>query len=335
MGFFDEEDRLAKLSELGDSLEKLNSVIDWEMFRPILNKIFSKKEKGIGGRKPYDYVMMFKILILQRVYNLSDEQTEFQINDRMSFMRFLGMTLSDRVPDAKTIWLFRDTLSKAAAGREMFELFGKQLEEQHLITRCGTIVDASFVEAPKQRTHGDEYRKIKDGEVPEEWQKPENKAKLRQKDMDARHTRKGNKQYFGYKDNVSVDADSKLINDYAVTDAAAHDNQSIRKLLSDKDKAIYADSAYWRKDQTDFLPSGAENHIIIRATKAAPLTEAERKLNRSNSRIRCRVEHVFGYMTGVFHGLTLRTIGIVRAEFNIALTNLIYNCFRYEYLIRA
>ena len=125
---------------------------------------------------------MFKVLVLQRIYNLSDDQTEYQINDRMSFMRFLGLGLEDRVPDAKTIWLFRNTLAQTDAARKLFELFGKQLQDAHLVTRTGTIVDATFVDAPHPRTTREEREYIKRGETPEEWKKPENKNSLRQKD---------------------------------------------------------------------------------------------------------------------------------------------------------
>ena len=102
LGLFDKENRLEKLSKLGDSLVRLNKAIDWEQFRPILTTALKKESKGAGGRPPYDCILMFKILILQRIYNLSDDQTEYQINDRMSFMRFLGLGLEDRVPDSET-----------------------------------------------------------------------------------------------------------------------------------------------------------------------------------------------------------------------------------------
>ena len=185
IGIWDESLRLERLSQLGDSLERLDGAIDWELFRPRLTKVFKKEAKGAGGRPPYDYLMLFKILVLQRIYNLSDDQTEYQINDRISFMRFLGLHLGDRVPDAKTIWLFRDTLTKADVIRDLFDIFNKQLEEAHLITHTGTIVDATFVEAPRQRNSKDERKDIKEGKVPEAWEKEGNSHKLRQKDMDA------------------------------------------------------------------------------------------------------------------------------------------------------
>lgn len=151
IGFWDESMWLEKMSKLGDSLERLNEVIDWEIFRPILNRVFQKEAKGAGGRPPFDYVMMFKVQVLEKLYALSDDQAEYQINDRISFMRFLGLHLGDRVPDAKTIWLCRDTLTKTGVMRELFEAFNRQLEKAHLITHTGTIVDATFVEAPRQR----------------------------------------------------------------------------------------------------------------------------------------------------------------------------------------
>ena len=146
--FFDKEDRMAKISKIGDPLEVLNSIINWEMFRVILKKHIVRKESNKGGRPPFDMVMMFKILVLERLYNLSDDQAEFQINDRRSFMRFLGLESYDTVPDAKTIWKFRDDLSKTDAIEECFHLFNEMLAEEGLITHSGTIIDATFVDAP-------------------------------------------------------------------------------------------------------------------------------------------------------------------------------------------
>ena len=335
LGIWDESLRLERLSQLGDSLERLDGAIDWELFRPRLTKVFKKEARGAGGRPPYDYLMLFKILVLQRIYNLSDDQTEYQINDRISFMRFLGLHLGDRVPDAKTIWLFRDTLTKADVIRDLFDIFNKQLEEAHLITHTGTIVDATFVEAPRQRNSKDERKDIKEGKVPEAWEKEGNSHKLRQKDMDATWTRKGNQTYFGYKDHVKADADSKLITDYRVTTASTHDSQPMPEMINSDDQAVYADSAYWGKTVAEALPEGVKNCIHERGTKQQPLTEKQHASNKAKSKVRCRVEHIFGFMTQSMHGITVRLIGIKRAEFNIGLTNLIYNLCRYEYLHRS
>ena len=188
IGLFDENNCLRKLSKLGDQLEKLDHVIEWRLFEEILNRVFAKEKKGAGGRPPYNYLLLFKTLILQRLFNISDDQAEFQINDRMTFRRFLGLSLGDQVPDAKTIWLFRDRLAKAGVMEELFNSFSFQLEQQGIISHKGTIVDATFVEAPRQRNTRDENRQIKEGKIPEDWEKPENVNKIRQKDTDARWT---------------------------------------------------------------------------------------------------------------------------------------------------
>ncbi len=120
-------------------------MIKWESFRHTLNRVFEKQAKGPGGRPALDYVMMFKIFILQRLYNLSDAQIQFQIMDRLSFMRFLGLNLQDQVPDEKTIWLFRETLTKSGKIELLFEQFRSYLLNEGIIAHSGKIVDASFV----------------------------------------------------------------------------------------------------------------------------------------------------------------------------------------------
>ncbi len=112
-GFFDVDDRLKRPSDLGDQLEAFQATVDFEIFRPELNAALAYSDGTQGGRSPFDPVMMFKILVIQTANNLSDERSEFLINDRLSFMRFLGLGLSDRVPEARTIWLFREKLTKA------------------------------------------------------------------------------------------------------------------------------------------------------------------------------------------------------------------------------
>ena len=335
MGLFDREDRLEKLDRLGDSLVRLNNVIQWELFRPILTRALRKEPKGPGGRPPYDCILMFKILVLQRIYNLSDDQTEFQINDRITFMRFLGLHLEDRIPDAKTIWLFRDTLARSEVIRELFDAFTQQLEEAHIITHEGSIVDATFVDAPRQRNTREENACIKEGGTPEGWQSEENVHKLRQKDTDARWAKKGEELHYGYKNHVKADADSKIITDYVVTSANVHDSRVLPELVDETDKVLYADSAYSGKELQEILPETVECRIHEKGCRNHPLTEGQKAKNREKSKIRARIEHIFGYMTMSLHGLTVRSIGILRAKFNVGLTNLTYDPCRYEILSRA
>ena len=334
IGLFDENNCLRKLSKLGDQLEKLDHVIEWRLFEGILNRVFAKEKKGAGGRPPYNYLLLFKTLILQRLFNISDDQAEFQINDRMTFRRFLGLSLGDQVPDAKTIWLFRDTLAKAGVMEELFNSFSFQLEQQGIISHKGTIVDATFVEAPRQRNTRDENRQIKEGKIPEDWEKPENVNKVRQKDTDARWTIKNKERHFGYKDHVKVDAESKLITGYSVTDASVHDSQVFIGLIDENDKVLYADSAYSGNPIAEQLPQWIENQIHEKGYRNRPLSEEQKAENKRKSRTRSRIEHVFGYMSGTMRGITVRSIGISRAKFNIGLTNLVYNLCRYAILNR-
>ena len=185
-GFFDVDDRLKRLSDLGDQLEAFEAAVKFEAFRPELNAALTYSDGTQGGRPPFDPVMMFKILVIQTTNNLSDERAEFLINDRLSFLRFLGFGLSDRVPDARTIWLFREKLTKAGAIGPLFERFDATLRQSGYIAMSGQIVDASLIAAPRQRNTQDEKKAIKDGCIPDDWKdKP---AKLRQKDRDARWT---------------------------------------------------------------------------------------------------------------------------------------------------
>ena len=166
-GFFDVDDRLKRLSDLGDQLEAFEAAVEFEAFRPELNAALTYSDGTQGGRPPFDPVMMFKILVIQTTNNLSDERAEFLINDRLSFMRFLGFGLSDRVPDARTIWLFREKLTKAGAIGPLFERFDATLRQSGYIAMSGQIVDASLVAAPRQRNTQDEKKAIKDGRIPD------------------------------------------------------------------------------------------------------------------------------------------------------------------------
>ena len=247
LGFFDEDNRLERLSELGDPLERITAAVNFEMFRPLLNVIFGKeKDRSKGGRPNWDFVLIFKILILQELYGIADTHTEFLVNDRLSFQRFLGLTLGSKVPDAKTIWLYKDILSKSGLEKELFDMFNIQLCELGIITRKGSIVDASFADAPRQRNSREENAAIKNGKIPEEWQKSDKKSKhrLAQKDTDARWAKKGDETHYGYKNHIKVDQESKMITDFAVTDAAVHDSRKTVELIDENDEVAYADSAY-------------------------------------------------------------------------------------------
>lgn len=336
-GFFDLEDCYKELSRNGDPLEALEAAVPWEAFRYRLNKALKRAEKkGAGGRPPFDCVLMFKALVLQSLYNLSDDQTEYQIRDRLSFRRFLGLSMEGRVPDAKTIWLFRETLTQAGAVEKLFALFNRHLDESGLRAMGGQIIDASFVHVPVQRNDRDENDALKGDNVPEEWlDKPE---KLRQKDTDARWTKKNNVAHYGYKNHINTDRRFKLIRTYEVTTAAAHDS-TVFDVLLDADNTnadVWADSAYRSAEREAVLKDKMiRSQIQHKGYRNKPLSKHKRAVNRRRSKVRARVEHVFGHQENSMGGTLVRTIGMARAKTKIGLKNLAYNMQRMIFLYRT
>ena len=335
-GLFDEEFTIEKLSKIGNPLEKISQVIDFEMFRELLeSKLLNTNKKSNAGAKPYDVVMLFKIIILQRYYGLGDQQVEYQILDRLSFKTFLGLASGDKIPDEKTIWLFRERLTNQNIVEELFNQFNTFLEEKNLIFNQGQLVDASFTVAPRQRNNRDENKKIKEGKGDELWNdKPHKKS---HKDIDARWTTKNGEKFYGYKNHAKVDNKAKFIKKYTVTDAAVHDSQALDDLLDEDDKGqdVYADSAYTGEKQEETISKyEMNNKVHEKGYRNKPLTKEQKASNTIKSKTRARVEHVFGFMEQSMNGLVLRSVGIKRAKGIIGLINFTYNLFRYEQVVR-
>lgn len=335
-GIFDEQFTLERLSAIGNPLEKISEVIDFEFFRVTLEeKLLNKEKKSNAGAKPFDVVMMFKIMILQRYYGLGDTQVEYQIIDRLSFKKFLGLESGDKVPDEKTVWLFREKLTNSGAIELLFGQFTEFLEKENLIFNEGKLVDASFTVAPRQRNTREENEKIKKGEGKDLWNDQPNKKK--HKDIDARWTKKNGEKYYGYKNHAKVDSQSKFIDTYIVTDASVHDSQALDDLLNEKDKGqpLYADSAYTGDKQKRVIRKHhLKNKVHEKGYRGKPLTDKQKAKNKIKSKIRVRVEHVFGFMEQSMNGLAVKSIGIVRATGIIGLINLTYNLFRFEQIRR-
>ena len=335
-GWFDREENLDKLAAHGNPLKRLSSAIDFELFREELERgMLNTGKTSNAGQKPLDPVMMFKIIVIKKLYGLSDAQAQYQIIDRLSFREFLGLSSGDRVPDEKTIWKFNEELTKKGLERKLFDLFLAFLDKAGVICRSGVIVDASFVEVPRQRNHRDENEAIKNGEGGKLWQDaPRKKA---QKDIDARWTKKNNQTFYGYKNHAKVDAKSKLVIDYATSSASVHDSQLMPELITpgDAPQDVYADSAYAGEPiAKDLETKGVGNKIHEKGKKNAPLTDEQKASNKEKSKIRVRVEHAFGFMTCSMGRLFERVIGARRAGGGIGLINLVYNLCRYEQIKR-
>jgi IS5 family transposase len=351
-GFFGVEDRLAAISAGGDPLERLSRVVDFEVFRDELHDALGRgpKPQNKGGRPAHDAVMMFKVLILQALYGLSDEAVEYQVRDRLSFSRFLGLGLGDVVPDYSTVWRFREKLVKAGATERLFARFDAELKRQGYFALGGQIIDASIVEAPRQRLTRAEKATIKEGGKP-----PWPPAKAAHKDVEARWTIKRGQlkkrpgpsvgvteslqqglliPAFGYKDHINIDRRHRLIRRYAVTHAAANDGRQLPGILNPDAFAsgVWADTAYRsQKNEAALKEAGRTSQIHFRRAPGRALKPAHAKANAARSKVRSCVEHVFAELKDRM-GLFVRTVGLERAKAKIGLANLAYNMKRLVWL---
>lgn len=333
LGLFDAQQRLEQIRGMGDPLAALDAVMDWGIFIPVLGRIPRAEPKAPGGRPAYAPLLMFKILVLQSLYGLSDEQAQFQILDRRSFHQFLGLSEADLVPDQNTIREFREKLTQAELFSELFAAFNARLTDQGFLTRKGQIIDASFVEVPRQRNRRQENAAIKSGEVPAGWE--QDVKRLAHKDLDARWTKKNEQNYYGYKDHVVADLASKLIVRAEVTPASEHDSQALDSLTQPGDPETWADSAYTGANcQAVFASKGIVAHVCEKGTRGHELSKGQQRSNRAKSRKRVRVEHIFGFMTGSMRAMFQRCIGYARNRACILLANLVYNMARTEQIIR-
>lgn len=346
-GFFDVEERLRELSAKGDDLERMAALVDFAKFRMELERAVPRADGTKGGRPAFDQVLMFKILLLQAMHGLSDERCEYLIKDRLSFMRFLGLGLADPVPDANTIWAFREALKRACAVERLFAQFDAMLRAAGYLAMGGQIVDATIVAAPKQRNTEAERAAIKVGKIPEGW--TEKPAKLRQKDRDARWTVKFSKARpredgapqvdlavpaFGYKNHVAIDRRHGLIRGWTASHAAAHDGARLAEVVDPDNTAsnVWADTAYRSaKNEAWLAEHGLVSRIHRKKPPGRPMPARTRRANARKSAVRSAVEHVFARQKGPM-ALVVRTIGIARARVKIGLANLAYNMKRLVWL---
>ena len=346
--------QLDRLEKMGDPLIEINKIINWENFRGPLEEALRKPDYSKGGRPPWDVVLMFKVVMLISWYNLSYNQAQYQINNRLDFMRFLGVEVGTRLPDENTIWDFKEALKNTGLDRRLFELFNEGLANYGVKVSTGVLVDASFVEVPRRRVISEselkEPEKLLENEsiqvtleetednilVSAEDERTEHV--LRQTDFEARYTKKNGETFFGYKDHAAVDKDTKLILDYDVTSAEVHDSQVFLQFITEYTSGVWADSAYLseaiKAALREINPLISIN-ICNRAYRNTPLTVEQKEENSLISKIRARVEHVFGFMTRSMGGMLLNCIGIERARRDIGLKNLGYNIRRLVTLKRC
>jgi IS5 family transposase len=342
------EDRLGELSAQGDPLEKLLEIVDFDLFRPVLTEALGSVDRSKGGRPAFDAVLKLKMLYLQAQHGLSFEATERLVRDRLSWMRFCSLSIADPVPDANTLWDFREALIRVGALDDLFEQLDRAIKDAGYLPMSGQIVDASLVAAPRQRNTEEEKAAVKAGKPAAEiW--PDKPAKAAQKDTDARWTLKTSKgkpkadgtvqrgiaiPAFGYKTHIGIDRRHGFIRRQKVTDAAAHDGARLREGLIDPTNTasdVWADTAYRSKANEDFLSNcGKISRIHRKKPQGKPMPKRTARANARKSKVRAKVEHVFAQQKARMN-LVIRSIGIKRAEATIIMANIAYNMGRWRW----
>jgi IS5 family transposase len=324
MGLFSREECYGWVDAKGDPLAALDRMIPWENLRQVLAPItFEHKQ----GRPALDALMMVKCLLLQSLYNIADGACEYQINDRLSFKRFLGLAMDAKAPDEKSIWLYRERIKDAKLHETIFAWFEEELQKAGYAAQKGQIIDATFV--PTHKPTGKHKKQ----------ETPLTPAQVRQIDADATFTKKGQVTHHGYKNHVNIDRKHKLIREASVTTASTHDSQELAAVLQTPDdtgalantgKSVWADSAHRSKKTLQSLKAmGLRPEINHRAYKNTPLTEAQHATNKTRSKVRARVEHAFAFMEMSMGGRLIHTIGLARASVKVTFKNLGYNMRRF------
>ncbi len=323
---FAASERRDKLDRLGDPLRVLDRHIDFAALASEVDRVAPRVVSPLGGRPPYPTALMVRLLVLQQLFNLADEQVERQVLDRLSFQRFLGLLDSSSIPDAKTLWAFKARIAQHAAAEALFAAVQAQLARHGYLARCGQLVDATIIEVPRQHVSKDEKALLDQQALPVEW----TPGMRRQRDIEARWTQKHGKSFFGYKLHASADVKYKLLRKVEISPAQEHDSRHFQTLLDadNTGRKVYADSAYASAATKAFLKAkGYVDQVQRKGTAHRALSEAQQRRNQALSKVRSRIEHVFGRIRGM-GGKGIRTIGLARARFGLTVKAATYNVQR-------
>ena len=296
-----------RLSKVGDPLSQVNSMLDWERFRPITDDLYDNKTEK-GGHPNIDSVLMIKILVLQQWYGLSDQAMERGMADRLSFMKFLGFPES--IPDSTTIWLFRERLTEKGKLESIWQELQRQLDAKGLVVKEGSIQGATFITSDPGRSgnrpRGDEAktRRSKDGT----WSK------------------KGDEFHFGYKFHSNADIEFGLIRRIATTTASVHDSQVDLSLEGER---VYRDKGYFG------VPARGRSVTMFRATRGHPLSRWDRLRNLQISRIRAPGERPFAVIKTVFKAAHVLVTTVQRVNVKMVFTAIAYNLYQLRTLQKA
>ncbi len=321
--------RRTKLDKLGDPLALLDRHIDFAALAAQVDRVAPRPTSAQGGRPPYPTETMVRLLVVKRLHNLSDEQLEFQLLDRMSFQRFCGLSQSASIPDRTTVWTFENRIG-AAAAQAIFEGVQQQLDAHGYLARCGQIVDATIVPAPRQHFTREEKALVEQDAMPVDW----TPAKRCQKDLDARWTKKHGQSHHGYKLTVNVDVRHKFIRKIQTSTASEHDSRHLESVLDRANTSadVYADRGYPSEKHDALLKAGGyRNRIQRKGARNRPLSARQIQRNARIAQVRARVEHAFAGIAQM-GGKLIRSIGQARADFAMTMMATCYNLKRFAHL---
>jgi len=307
------KEQYKRVSGLGDRLELMRQQIVWGPFVPLVKSVYFDNSET-GGRPHTDEILVVRCMLLQSWYGLSDQELEFQINDRLSFRNFLGFP--DQVPDFTTIWNARERLKNAGVDVLIWGELQRQLAAKGYEIKKGVIQDASFIEADLgKKRYYKEKKAEKKGETVEYTEKQEQHI-----DRDASFSVKNQQIHYGYKNHTKIDADHRLIRSYEVTTARIHDGDV--DLAKEGDVAAYRDKGYFGKQ---LHATGVEDKTMKRGTRAAKLNGGQQKYNKAISRIRSPGERPYSVMKRVFNG----TRTLVKTLERVSIKEM-FKCFAYN-----
>lgn len=299
--------------KLNQRLDKVNQLVDWKPFELKLNMIYASNT----GRPSYPLLLLFKSLLLQAWYSLSDYELEAALDDRFSFRRFIKLSVSEKAPDHSTFSRFREQLITHGVHDQLFKELDRQLESKGLILKKGTLVDATVIEAAPKKPN----------------QKEDGTAGKSDVDPDADWTKKGGRYLFGYKAHMGVDQESELIRKIAMTPAHVHDGEMLRNVLSGDEKWAFADKAYdSEKNHKVLEEQNIQNGILIKGTRKRKLIGIEKMCNKILSRLRCPVERIFGTLKQTYRYTRARYLGLRKNTLQLTLMSMAYNLRRMEKL---
>lgn len=311
--------RRKKISRAVGTLESIGKLVDWQALVRIVEPL-DKTREGRGGRPPVPFEVKLKMLFLQHTFNLSDEELEDQLIDRLSFQQFVGLGYDEEIPDFTTFWKFKEKLAKAGLMPKIFEEIVGQIEGRGLILKKGTIIDATLINSANRPQSEKNREKNRDNS---------------QIDTDAAGAGKGKKKYYGYKGHIGVDAESKIIRKCDLTPADVHDRHRMHEMMSGDERSVWADKNYpLQAEKAAARKAGLYYGVLDRAARATPLSSRQKKRNRKKSAVRRAVEHPFGFMRKKLKVTVMGAKNLIRNSLRFGMWCTVYNVLRAAFLLR-